>query len=416
MLGRTLGHYRIEEQLGAGGMGVVYKARDTRLDRDVAVKIISPESHNPALEEAFRREARLASSLNHPAIVTILDIVHEGDLACIVMEYLAGQTLNYLIPENGFPVETALELALQIGSGIAAAHAAGIVHRDLKPGNIVVGPTGRIKILDFGLAKLAERSTDSTTRSVSVFGDKVVGTIAYMAPEQARGEQVDQRADIFSFGVIFSQMLTGQLPFRAPNPVALIRAMQVSEPTPVRQVRPELPVSLEAITLRALAKDREERFPTMTEMMRALTQRITPAGWQADDSPPASAAARSRSAPVVSSTTTSSILPPATGTERTSIAVLPFSSVAADPEDGYLASGLASEVIRALTGVPGLRVAPQGASFRLGEQASDPMTVARMLNTRYVVTGTVRRAGPRLRVVVELVDAIEERVAWAQTA
>ena len=241
MVGQTLGQYRVEEQLGAGGMGIVYKARDTRLDRYVAIKVIHPESSNPALEAAFRREARLASSLNHPGIVTIYDIVTFGEMACIVMEYLPGRTLNHLIPAEGFPVARALELASQIGDAVAAAHTAGVVHRDLKPGNIVVREGGGIKILDFGLATLAERPGDSETRTMSVFGGKVVGTIAYMAPEQARGESVDRRADIFSFGVILSQLLTGALPFKAPSPVAMLTAIQSADPIPIRAVKPGLP-------------------------------------------------------------------------------------------------------------------------------------------------------------------------------
>ncbi|HYX53692.1 MAG TPA: protein kinase [Candidatus Limnocylindrales bacterium] len=412
MLGQTLGHYVIEAQLGAGGMGVVYKAHDTQLDRDVALKVIPPEILNPTLEEAFRREARLASALNHPAIVTIYDVIHEKGLAGIVMEYLAGQTLNNLIPEQGFAVEKAVELAIQIAEGVAAAHAAGIVHRDLKPGNVLITANGRVKILDFGLAKLVEKPTDAATRTLSIFGDKVVGTIAYMAPEQARAETVDHRADIFSFGVILNQMLTGRLPFHAPNPVALIRAIQDSAPNPPRQLRPEIPERLAATILQALAKKPDDRFHNMIDVIHALREYTRPL--------PPSRTTIARSAPtpaqatVVESQGVAGAVPPVIGSERTSIAVLRFRAIGAGEDDNFLAEGLASEVIHALTGVPGLRVAPQRASFKLGSDAADPVGIGRTLNTRYVVTGEIRHSGQRIRVSVELVDTIEERIVWTQ--
>jgi len=412
MLGETIGHYRILEQLGAGGMGVVYRARDHRLERDVAIKVIRPEALTPTLEAAFLREARLASSLNHPGIVTIYDVLSHEGVECIVMEFVQGEPLNRLIPASGFAVDRAVELALLIGDALAAAHAAGIVHRDLKPANILVRDDGRIKILDFGLATLAAHDAPSSeTRTMSLFGGKMVGTIAYMAPEQALGTAADQRVDIFSFGVILSQMLTGALPFRAPNPVALMRAVQLDDPEPVRAVRPEIPQALEAVTLRALAKEPAGRFRDIPEMMDLLRLAIAAdaaapqrMAFATGASSPAPARGMAQSAP-------QSI---AASLEKASIAVLPFRSVSPDPEDGYLAAGLASEVTRWLTGVPRLRVAPQHASFRLGDQ-TDVQTAAKLLNTRYVVAGTLRRAGERLRVHAELVDSFQEMVAWTQT-
>ena len=392
-------------------MGVVYRARDLSLDRDVAIKIIRPEVRNARLEAAFKREARLASSLNHPGIITIFEFVMENDPAYIVMEYIDGKPLSRLIPARGFSLDHAIALGIAIGEALSAAHAASIIHRDLKPGNILVLDSGAVKILDFGLAKLLQTHSDSETHTMSVFGEnRMVGTIAYMAPEQARGEAVDQRADIFSFGVILSQMLTGTLPFHAPSPVGVLRAIQLDPPTPIRQRKPELSVSLENITLRALEKDRAARFDAVNTMVDLLRHVI-------DDDPAQDTAAVSPgtgySAPVESYFPVSGQHPPTTGSERSSIAVLAFSSLSQDPDDTYLAAGLASEVIRALTGVPRLRVAPQLASFRLGDQ-TDPRKIARVLNTRYVVSGTLRRAGERLRVAVEMTDAIQETVAWTQ--
>ncbi len=392
-------------------MGIVYKAHDLRLEREVALKMIRPEFRNARLEAAFKREARLASSLNHPGIVTIFDIVTENDPAYLVMEYVAGKPLSELIPARGFSAARAIALAQAIGAALAAAHAASIIHRDLKPGNILVLDSGQIKILDFGLAKLLQSDNDSKTQPLSLLGENnMVGTIAYMAPEQARGEAVDQRADIFSFGVILSQMLTGALPFPATSPVGVLRAIQLDPPAPIRGRRPELSETLENIVFRALAKDPASRIESVSKMMEMIGQLGDERATQIS---PALAPANFAPAAAESMPRGGDAQPPASGSEKSSIAVLPFRSLSQDPEDGYLAAGLASEIIRALTGVPRLRVAPQLASFRLGDQ-SDPRMVAKILNTRYVVSGTLRRAGDRLRVAVELIDAIQETVAWTQ--
>jgi serine/threonine protein kinase/Flp pilus assembly protein TadD len=418
MLGETVGHYRVVEQLGSGGMGVVYKARDLLLHRDVAIKVIRPESWSPALEAAFLREARMISAVNHPGIITIYDILAHQDVECIVMEFAPGQPLNRLIPRSGLAMERALDLAMRIGDALGAAHAAGVVHRDLKPGNILVLDSGSIKLVDFGLAKLSEtEDPNGTTQTISVFGSKVMGTIAYMAPEQARGENVDGRADIFSFGVVLSHMLTGTLPFRAPNPVALLRAIQMDDPEPVRAARPDLPAALEAVVLRALARERNERYGSIGELLADLGECTGTAEPPAERRAPQPAPASQVSpAPPTSPASAAfhTMNPPAAGSERASIAVLPFRSLSGDPDDAYLAKGLAAEVIHALTGVPRLRVAPQQASFRLGEEAQ-AQAVARALNTRYVVAGTLRRAGERLRVQAELIDGFQESVAWSMT-
>ena len=198
-IGALLGPYRIDEHIGSGGMGVVYKARDTRLERNVAIKVIPARISSPVLEAALLREAQLTSSLSHPGIVTIYDILFHGGTTCIVMEFVQGQPLQQLIPEGGLAIDRALSMATLIGNAIAAAHAAGVVHRDLKPANILVRDDGQIRILDFGLAKVSRPfSPDAETQAMSIFGGLTVGTLGYMAPEQARGEDVDERADIFS--------------------------------------------------------------------------------------------------------------------------------------------------------------------------------------------------------------------------
>ncbi|HXR97534.1 MAG TPA: protein kinase [Terriglobales bacterium] len=398
MLGETIGHYRISEQLGAGGMGVVYKARDLRLERDVAIKVVRPDAASPMLQAAFLREARLAGALHHPGIVTVYDILTHGTASgtfeCIVMEYAPGTPLSMVIPESGLPVERALSLARNIGAALAAAHAAGIVHRDLKPANIIVGDGDHIKILDFGLAKFAGPGTrdDAQTRAaaMSLFGDAMVGTLTYMAPEQARGEAVDQRADVFSFGAILYEMVAGRPPFQAGNFATLLVAIQTSDPSPLRSVHPHLPEWLEAVTSRALAKDPAGRFASVNDLVAALGQQPTLAR------------------PVVIAAPT----PPALGSEAASIAVLAFRSLSPAEDDQYLAAGLAAEIQGALTGVPGLRLAPLVASLRPHEPDADPLAAASALDTRYVVSGTLRRAGERVRVSVELADTHSRRALW----
>ena len=270
-IGALLGPYRIDEHIGSGGMGIVYKARDTRLERNVAIKIIPAKTSSPVLEAALLREAQLTSSLNHPGIVTIYDILFHGGTTCIVMEFVQGRPLQQLIPKGGLAIDRALSTAAVIGDAIAAAHAAGVVHRDLKPANILVRDDGQIKILDFGLATVSRPfSPDAATKAMSIFGGLTVGTMGYMAPEQARGENVDERADVFSFGVILYQLLTGRLPFRGVNAVALLHAMQMLDPEPMRDARPEIPATLELVARRALAKKATDRYQTIREMLTDL--------------------------------------------------------------------------------------------------------------------------------------------------
>ncbi len=393
MLGETIGHYRISEQLGAGGMGVVYKARDLRLERDVAIKVVRPDAASPVLQAAFLREARLAGALRHPGVVMVYDILTHGNFECIVMEYAPGTPLNMVIPESGLPLERAINLARGIGNALAAAHAAGIVHRDLKPANIIVGDGDHIKILDFGLAKFAgigPRDEAQTRTGFSLFGDAMVGTLTYMAPEQARGEAVDQRADVFSLGAILYEMVAGRPPFQAGNFATLLVAIQTSAPSPLRSVHPSLPEWLEAVTERALEKDPADRFATVNNLVAALGQQSTP----------------------VQPTVVVPPTPPTVGSEAASIAVLAFRSLSPSEDDQYLAAGLAAEIQGALTGVPGLRLAPLVASLRPHAPDADPLATASALATRYVVSGTLRRAGERIRVSVEFADTQSQHALW----
>ncbi len=384
--GTRLGPYEIESRIGVGGMGVVYKARDLRLGRHVAIKVIQSGDASPILEPALLREARLTSSLNHPGIVTVYDILFDGGMTCIVMELIEGSPLLRLIPQDGFAVDRALSLAMAIGDAIAVAHAAGVIHRDLKPANILVREDGQIKILDFGLATLARRSTpERATQAESLFGGSAVGTIGYMAPEQARGESVNERADIFSFGVILFQMLTGKLPFAGANAIAVLHAMQSNEPASLRNSRPGMG-ALERVVRCALARKPEERYRTIREMLADLT---------AASGKSASVAARDQAA-------------------APTIAVLPLVNISPDPENEYICDGLAEELINGLTQIPSLRVVSRSSSFQCKGTTPDVRETGRRLGADLLVHGSLRRAANQLRLTMQLSETGEGYQVWSQ--
>jgi serine/threonine protein kinase/tetratricopeptide (TPR) repeat protein len=384
--GAMLGPYRMEERIGAGGMGVVHRAHDTRLNRKVAIKVIHPRAATPQLQAALLREARLASALNHAGIVTIYDVLSVGATTCVVMEFVRGTPLQKLIPEGGFAVERALLLALSIGDAIAAAHSAGIIHRDLKPANILVRDDGQIKVLDFGLATILRDSTDAQTQTESIFGGSAVGTIGYMAPEQARAEEIDERADIFSFGVILCQMLTGQMPFQAPNVVALLHAIQTQEPKPLKMLKPEIPGFLENVALRALRKKPSERYQTIREMLVDLR------------------------AP----TTSGSVRLAAANVDAPTIAVLPLINISPDPDNDYICDGLAEELIDGLTQIAGLRVVSRSSAFQFKGTTPDVREIGRRLGAGLLVHGSVRRWGDHLRLTMQLSQTDDGFQIWSQ--
>ena len=275
MIGQTIDRYRIESKLGEGGMGVVYKARDTHLDRDVAVKILPADKvAEPTRKQRFIREARAASALNHPNIVTLHDVGSRDGLDFMVLEYVAGRPLNDLIPSGGMAVATVLDHAIQMADALAAAHGAGIFHRDLKPSNVMITPDGRAKILDFGLAKLAEPagvSPDAPTVAAPLTEQgMVVGTVSYMAPEQAEGRPTDARSDIFSFGIVLYEMTTGRRPFDGRTPISILHDILHQEPTPPLEINSAIPPDLGRVILRCLRKEPARRFQTMADLKAAL--------------------------------------------------------------------------------------------------------------------------------------------------
>jgi formylglycine-generating enzyme required for sulfatase activity/predicted Ser/Thr protein kinase len=271
---RILSHYEILEEIGKGGMGVVYKARDLRLDRLVAIKLLPPERMaDPERKRRFAQEAKAASALNHPNIVTIHDVDAENGVDFMVMEYVEGTPLNRLIPERGLPLEQALSYAVQFAQALAAAHAAGIVHRDIKPGNMVVTPTGRLKVLDFGLAKLLEPTgAEDATRTAESAGSAgaIVGTVAYASPEQIEAKPVDARTDVFSFGVVFYEMLAGRRPFQGESQLSTLAAILRDVPPPVVTLRADIPADISRILARCLEKNREARYPSAVELHHDL--------------------------------------------------------------------------------------------------------------------------------------------------
>jgi len=281
VIGQTLGHYRIEAKLGEGGMGLVYRAFDTHLDRPVAIKILRADATtSPERKRRFVQEAKAASALNHPNIIHIYDIGLSGDTDFIAMEFVAGKTLHQLIGKNGLPVRDTLKYSIQIADALARAHSAGIVHRDLKPTNIIIAEDGRVKLLDFGLAKLTEKSVDSEAATATTTAEEapqteegsIVGTVAYMSPEQAEGRKVDARSDIFSFGSVLYEMVTGRRPFEGATRISTLSAILHAEPQPVGDLAPDLPAELEKIISRCLRKDLERRAQHAGDIKLALDE------------------------------------------------------------------------------------------------------------------------------------------------
>jgi len=415
VIGTSLLHYEVVEKLGEGGMGVVYKARDSRLQRLVALKVLPPDrSSDPVRRARFLREARAAATLNHPHIVTIHDIATEGETDFIVMEIVSGQPLSKLIPERGLPIGEAVRIARQVADALSAAHAAGVVHRDLKPANVVITDDGRAKVLDFGLATLDSDLKDGRERLTGL--GAVVGTVAYMSPEQSLGEAADARSDMFSFGVVLYEMLAGVLPFNGRSAGEQFHLLNYTLPISIRVTRPAVPEVLERVVMRTLERQPEARFADMGEVARELdrlTTEITAVSepgvvFVDTEAPTLDPNHAFRPAGVGRSG------PPARGSERASIAVLPFASLSADPEDGYTAAGIASEIIVALGGVPDLRVASELASFRFRGEDLDLAHIATTLRARYVLTGSLRRAGDRIRVLAALTDAEAGAQIWSK--
>jgi len=393
-----LSHYRIVEKLGAGGMGEVWLAEDTRLRRKVALKLLPAELTADAERvRRFEQEAQAASALSHPNIITVYDIGECEAGRFIVMELVAGRTLGAVIVEDN-SIETLLTLGAQMAKALSAAHAAGITHRDIKPDNIMVRDDGYVKLLDFGIARLLPDHAGDTVAATLTQQTKpgiLLGTVAYMSPEQTRGEKVSYPSDVFALGIVLYELATGRHPFKAETLVGYLHAITLQTPAPPRQWQPRLPVALNDLLLRMLAKDASQR-PTASEVVQALQalERFE--------------IARVQSETMILSSASQSFVSPAP-----SIAVLPFMNISADEENEYFCDGLAEELISDLSKIRSLRVISRNSTRRLKGTPKDLKTIASELNVRYVLDGSVRKAGQSLRISVQLIDGVSDANLWA---
>jgi len=429
--GTRLGTYEILDLIGTGGMGNVYRAHDGKLRRTVAIKVLPDEiAEDPSRIERFEREARAASALNHPSIVTVHDFGRDGSRSYLVMEWIEGRTLRERIVAGPLPLSALLDVAIPVAEGLAKAHGAGIVHRDLKPENLMVTVDGHAKILDFGLAKVrAPQSPDAAaleTLSVTATAGTVMGTVPYMAPEQASGRSVDFRADLFSFGAILYEMATGNAAFRRPSTAETFGAILNYEPPAVSRTILGFPRAFDAIVARCLAKNPEDRYGSTRDLVLDLKRlREHPSEFAPAETPAArqsSPRARWRTgllAPIaVAALSLAAVLAvwrarrPAGTIE--SLAVLQFVNDTNDPEMDVVARGLADGLIDRLSGLSGVRVMARSSVQRYKGQALDPGKVARELGVQGVLTGRIERQKEKLSIRAELVDVSDGHSVWSQ--
>jgi len=381
--GTKLGPFEVVTPLGAGGMGEVYRARDTRLGRDIALKLLPTElAANPDRLARFEREARTVAGLAHPNIVTLHSIEEHTGVKFLVLELVEGHDLSAVV-SKGLPVAQVLDIAIPLADALVAAHEKGVVHRDLKPANVMLSREGRVKVLDFGLAKDVDPSAEETM-AISAVG-QVLGTAPYMAPEQVRGAAVDARTDLFAFGILVYELATGQRPFTGESAAEVTSSILRDTPALLSSVRPDLPEDLERIVDRCLAKNPRERYQTALDVLHELKRigkgpRVKPAE-----------------------------------SRIVSIAVLPFANRSANDDDDYFAEGLADELLSVLGRIRGLRVSARTATARFKGTAEDLQSIGRALNVETILEGSVRKAGNRVRIAVQLAKVSDGYRLWSES-
>ncbi|HKS42795.1 MAG TPA: protein kinase [Blastocatellia bacterium] len=445
-MGNTISHYRIEEELGSGGMGQVRKAYDTTLDRTVVLKLLAPDLiAEDESRKRFLREARLASALDHPNICTIYEIAEVDSQYFIAMQYVPGKTLKRVINGRPISLESLFSIALQTADALVTAHAKGIVHRDIKSGNIIITPRGQAKILDFGLAKLLtdkERAVASEADELTRLGAPL-GTPNYMSPEQARGERVDHRSDIYSFGVVIYEMATGRLPFKGQTNVDLMHAVLHAPYKPAKELNDKIPAELSDMIDRAMARKLHERYQTMQQMLEDL-QRLSvavrlqvtcvPDGVMTPFVVPRRQTSRGsisqfinrmfgrdlpvepspgQSKPAAQPEMTSADFSVASG-QRKSLAVLPFRNLSGDKQSDFYGLSLADSLITELANVRSVKVMPSSAVARYQSETVAPARIRAELGVDAVLMGNFLKAGERLRVTAQLIDAAGGGILWSE--
>lgn len=380
MIGKTISHYKILDKIGEGGMGVVYKAQDTKLDRLVALKFL-PEHllYDPTSKARFIQEAKGASAINHPNITTVYEIDEIDGKSFIAMELIEGKSLRELIEKNKLAIDQVIDMAIQICEGLHKAHQSDIVHRDIKPENILIGKDDLVKILDFGLAKLKGTSRLTQTGTTT-------GTVAYMSPEQAQGEEVDQRSDIFSLGVVLYELLTGQLPFKGEHQAAIIYSICNEEPEPLARYKSGVPEELQRIVKKVLAKNKQERYQHIDDLLADLKRLKRELGEEKE--------------PIKK--------------DKKSVAVLYFENLSSEPESDYFTDGITEDIITDLSKIESIKVTSRNAVLPYKGKPVDIPLLGRKLNVDAVLEGSVRKAGNRIRISAQLIDTKEGFHLWAE--